>query len=246
MSWLMAHADPQLTASGACCIRCQQRGRTMVKAPNGPGGVCVCCLDKWYLLKFANGGGAATPPHSPVAEDAQPQPDAAAAPEALAPAPASTPAVAAPPPLLVELQKTGGNPCAAELRPTAAAGAAACTPPPSLPSTLNASARCEPSPAVSKLLNTPAERRCAWNVLSAGARGHQVTLREFSDEVLSKPRQNANGETVGVVTENLPPGGRMFLFPRQEAGAARSALGLPAAPDAAVMLAVYVAPAPLS
>ena len=244
MTWVLAHADAQLTASGARCTRCLQSGLTMVKAPNGPGGLCVGCLDKWYL-KFGNGGGAATPPHPPVAEEAQPQPAdaAAAAPEALAAAP---PAVAAAPPLLVELQKTGGKPCAAELLPTAAAGAAACSPPQPLPSTLNVSARCLPAPAVSKVVNAPAARRHAWNVLSAGARGHHVTLREFSDEVLSKPRQHADGETVGVVTENLPPGGRMFLFPSQEAGAARNALGLPAAPDAAVMLAVYVAPAPLS
>ena len=242
---LLALADPALSATGVRCSRCKEPGfwlqmvQPMPPATTAP--TCVACMYTMIAeFKAKNAQNAAMPPQQPAAAVG-----VVALPAAVAPVVAPAPCPA-PPPLLVpmhlviELQKSGDKKCLAELHPLVAAGATLPAPP--QPLMLNFDARYFASEVLTKLVGTAAQRLHAWDVLPAGALGFEP-LQEFSDDMFHSSKNN--GKTMGGVTHGLPPGGRLYLFPRQEAGDARIALRLPASPHA-VMLAVYVAPAPPS
>ena len=235
---LLKRADPRLSATGVCCLRCLEPGfspKQMVPAlpPATTAPACVACLVTMYC-EFKNSQNAAMPAAAGGTIATQPA-------AIMAPAVAPAPCLAQLPPpapvhLVVELLKSAKKQCLAELHPLVAAGAALPSPP--QPPKLDVNARVSAADALAKLAGATAQQLHAWDVLPAGAAG-LAPLEQYIALI------HKEGKTVGVVTDGLPPGGRMFIFPRQEAGAARLALGLPASPHA-LMLAVYVAPAPLS
>ena len=221
------------------CCSCGQLSDKTFPAPHGP--ACYECLKATYLAVLAANARAQEVSRNAAALAFAPpaQPAAAAA---------FSPVVGAPPMLqAVELWTSNVDfKCDAVMYPCVIGAQ------PQLPAQLGVTGRTTLERACDKLSRALQQGalRGAWEVQppagAAAIQKHQqlACFGEAFRGRLRPAQQPHEVKSVGVVRDGLPPGDTIFLLPRAESLAARQLLGLPAAPPAAALLALYVAATP--